>query len=63
MAFIHSEAHLRTHFFQTLLVPSSITGNKEAPQNYVSAEIETAMQKGISEIIDVVGSPGTPNLT
>ena len=50
-------------FFQTLLVPSSITGNKEAPQNYVSAESETAKQKGISEIIDVVGSPGTPNLT
>jgi hypothetical protein len=50
-------------FFQTLLVPSSISGNKEAPRNYVSTESETAKQKGISEIIDVVGSPGTPNLT
>jgi hypothetical protein len=49
-------------FFQTLVVPSSISGNKEAPQNYVSTESETAKQKGISEFIDVVGSPGTPNL-
>jgi len=50
-------------FFQTLVVPSSISGNKEVPRSYVSTESETAKQKGISEIIDVVGSPGTPNLT
>lgn len=48
---------------KTLVVPSSISGNKETSRNYVSAESETAKQKGISEIIDVVGSPGTPNMT
>jgi hypothetical protein len=45
------------------VVPSSISGNKETSRNYVTAESETAKQKGISEIIDVVGSPGTPNMT
>jgi hypothetical protein len=49
-------------FFQTLVVPSSISGNKEASRNCLSAESEAAKQKGISEIIDVVGSPDTPNL-
>jgi hypothetical protein len=44
-------------------VPSSISGNKETSQNYLSTESEAAKQKGISEIIDVVGSPDTPNLT
>jgi hypothetical protein len=61
---VHIAAHPGTcFFFQTLVVPSSISGNKETSRNYVSAESETAKQKGISEIIDVVGSPGTPNMT
>ncbi|CAG2058937.1 unnamed protein product [Timema podura] len=46
------------HCLLTLLVPSSICGGKETDQK-TATESDSAKQKGISEIIDVVGSPGT----
>nr|CAD7392736.1 unnamed protein product [Timema cristinae] len=46
----------------TLLVPSSISGGKETDQKTAN-ESDSAKQKGISEIIDVVGSPGTPSVS
>ncbi|PSN34648.1 DNA methyltransferase 1-associated protein 1 [Blattella germanica] len=53
-----------THFNElrsdmTLVVPSSIL---EAPRSHFAPETEAVKQKGVSEIIDVVGSPGTPNV-
>nr|CAD7431741.1 unnamed protein product [Timema monikensis] len=47
---------------KTLLVPSSISGGKETDQKTAN-ESDSAKQKGISEIIDVVGSPGTPSVS
>nr|CAD7576447.1 unnamed protein product [Timema californicum] len=47
---------------KTLLVPSSISGGKETDQKTAN-ESDSAKQKGISEIIDVVGSPDTPSVS